>query len=84
MSKLELFIKSANNIHNGNYGYSEFKFTGITKKSTVICSNCGPFLVTPNAHINYSIGCPTCDGKPKKKIVLKNTKKSTFKELLNK
>ncbi len=57
---LKQFIKMANEVHDGIYDYSESIFTGVTHSLIVICPQCGPFRVTPNAHINCSVGCPQC------------------------
>ena len=62
---LKQFIKKANEIHGKRYNYSEAIFTGITHGLTIICKEHGPFMVTPNAHINHEVGCKVCAETPK-------------------
>ena len=60
MSKLELFINKANDIHNNKYDYSLVVFTNTDTKVEILCPIHGKFEQTPYHHINRGQGCPTC------------------------
>ena len=58
----EEFIKKARQVHGDWYDYSHIDYRGNKIKVTIICPEHGPFLQTPNSHLNGT-GCPDCSGK---------------------
>lgn len=63
---LEDFVRKSKEIHNGKYDYSLVEYKNAHTKVKIICSNHGPFMITPNNHIygvrgqGGKIGCPAC------------------------
>lgn len=55
----ELFIKRANEIHDGKYDYSKVEYINNRTKVCIICPEHGEFWQTPSSHLNGK-GCPIC------------------------
>lgn len=53
------FIKKAEIIHNYKYGYDMVEYITHTCKITIICKIHGPFMQTPQSHLQNH-GCPIC------------------------
>lgn len=63
-STVEYFIKRANDIHNGLYDYSYFKYVSYETPSWIICKRCGcAFLQSPYQHLSRKRGCSICNQK---------------------
>lgn len=60
----ELFIKRANEVHNGKYDYSKSVYKNNSTYVTIICPEHGEFQQTPAAHWKGA-GCPFCAGNLK-------------------
>lgn len=59
------FIKRANEVHNGEYGYDKVDYKSMGEKVVVTCKEHGDFPVTPANHLGGS-GCPDCYGTKKR------------------
>ena len=55
---VSLFIKNANEIHNGKYDYSKTVYVNWKTKVCIICPEHGEFWQTPERHLQN--GCPKC------------------------
>ena len=58
-SNTEEFIKKANEVHGGKYGYSKVNYVNNRTKVTIICPIHGEFEQVPSSHLNGH-GCPKC------------------------
>lgn len=56
----EQFIKSAKEIHDDRYDYSEVDYVHAHYKIKIICKEHGPFIQKPTAHLAHMSGCPKC------------------------
>lgn len=68
-SNMELFLKKAEEIHNGRYNYSLFtNYTNNREKIRIICPEHGEFVQILCNHLNGQ-GCPVClETKGERKI----------------
>jgi hypothetical protein len=55
------FIDRARAKHGDRYDYSRVKYTNVSTKVKIICSNHGEFLQAPEKHL-FGRGCPSCKG----------------------
>ena len=55
----KLFVSKARKIHGRKYDYAETHYTRAIEKVVIRCPKHGPFLQTPNKHLNGN-GCPGC------------------------
>ena len=57
-----IFIERAILIHGNKYDYSQFVYVDTSTPGIIICPiiNHGPFLQTPNKHLNRKDGCKKC------------------------
>lgn len=58
----ETFIKRANEVHEGKYGYKNVKYVNAATAVNIICPIHGEFTQTPMQHLNGQ-GCPKCSGR---------------------
>ncbi len=63
---VEGFIKKANEVHNGKYGYSKVEYVNNRTKVCIVCPTHGEFWQTPDKHILRGQGCPHCSGNAKR------------------
>ena len=57
---LETFIEKSKKIHDNNFNYSKFEYTGSKNKSILICNKCNiEFLTTPSNNL-IGKGCKNC------------------------
>ena len=56
----EQFIREAVKLHGNVYDYSKVEYINRRTKVEIICRKHGPFMQTPNHHINHKTGCPRC------------------------
>ena len=56
----EQFIKDAQLIHGDVYDYSKVEYINKKTKVNIFCRKHGPFLQTPDGHLNDKNGCPRC------------------------
>lgn len=56
----EDFIQKAKEIHGDKYDYSEFTYTKMKNKSTIICPLHGKFEQSPSQHLTRKCGCSKC------------------------
>lgn len=56
------FIDESREVHGDRYDYSKAACRGVDTKTTIICSDHGPFEQTPYKHIKRRQGCPNCGG----------------------
>jgi len=55
------FIDRARAKHGDLYDYSRVKYTNVSTKVKILCSNHGEFLQAPEKHL-FGRGCPSCKG----------------------
>jgi hypothetical protein len=53
------FVFMARKTHGERYGYRIESYTGVSKKTTIVCQQHGKFLQSPSNHIRGQ-GCPKC------------------------
>jgi very-short-patch-repair endonuclease len=53
------FVKKADRLHNGIYGYSKVVYVKSNQKVTITCKKHGDFQQTPNTHLRPA-GCKKC------------------------
>lgn len=58
-TKLEQFIKKAEEKHNGKYDYSQVVYVNSRTKVTIVCPDHGVFEQLPSSHLQGN-GCPKC------------------------
>lgn len=56
------FVLKARGIHGDKYDYGLVDYVRAVDKVTIVCSEHGQFLQTPNDHLS-GYGCPCCAGK---------------------
>lgn len=60
-NSFEHFKERGDNIHNGRYDYSHFKYIDYYTPGWIICRECGcAFLQTPHKHLSKKRGCYVC------------------------
>ena len=59
-STTEQFVAKARMVHGERYDYSLVAYVTNGKKVKIICPDHGPFLQTPNTHIDQGSGCADC------------------------
>ena len=57
----EDFVKKADEVHNGKYGYQKVKYENNRTKVCIICPKHGEFWQTPSSHTR-GYGCSKCSG----------------------
>ncbi|HGB3193965.1 TPA: GIY-YIG nuclease family protein [Salmonella enterica subsp. enterica serovar Waycross] len=56
----EEFIIKAKSVHGDRYDYSRVDYKNTSTKITIICSEHGEFLMSPNSHLSQWQGCSKC------------------------
>jgi hypothetical protein len=59
-STAEEFTAKARMVHGDRYDYSLVEYVTNGKKVKIICPDHGPFLQTPNVHVDQGSGCADC------------------------
>jgi ribosomal protein L37E len=59
------FLPRAARVHGGRYDYAQVAYSDYHSNVTIVCREHGPFVQTPNNHLQGK-GCPTCGyGSPR-------------------
>ncbi len=64
-----MFIHRAIVVHSTKYDYTQSTYEHNKKKLLILCPKHGPFLQTPNSHLN-GCGCPKCKASKGELIIL--------------
>lgn len=62
----ETFLLKALWVHGDKYDYSRVDYTSSKEKVEILCHKHGSFMQSPEKHLSYSAGCPSC--APNKKM----------------
>lgn len=83
MGSLNNYLDKLNIYHNNKYDYSKFIYSGLRKKSTIICPIHGEFQQSIFVHLNC--GCPICNESHVEKLIrnylIKNNIKFTTQKI---
>lgn len=63
--KNQWYIEKFKEVHGAQYDYSNVIYVSQLQKVEIICKQHGPFLQSPNHHLNGR-GCPLCSGNARK------------------